>query len=340
VGDAEARCVSFVERVHGPLAEHDVRSVIAVLRARRSAFTDAREEVGASVATLEELGAAADLAIALQRAAQIEHLAGGSAAAEPLMRRAVAAATHARDEGLRARLAASFAHMLVPDEDRLDEALALADVAEADAADMTTQVGWRMARARVMVRRGRAAHAERLAREGLSLAEQTDSTDLRATALVWAADVRRHAGRPAEAEPLERRALRLFERAGSTAQASALAASLAPIDPTPSAHPMPPDVEPPAEESRPIPEAPDAHASTPPAPEPGATKLADEMMAMFTESEEPAVDAAATEDLPGPTNDLTASTERPTAEIDPTDELLDDPTRSAEEESHRRWFNR
>jgi hypothetical protein len=78
------------------------------------------------------------------------------------------------------------------------------------------------------------------------------------------------------------------------------------------------------------------------------------MMAMFTGSEEPAVDATAIEDLAEPTqdlaqptpdlaeptNDLTPSTERPTAEIDPTDELLDDPTRSAEEESHRRWFNR
>jgi hypothetical protein len=33
-------------------------------------------------------------------------------------------------------------------------------------------------------------------------------------------------------------------------------------------------------------------------------------------------------------------TERPSAEIDPADELLQDPTVSAEEESKRRWFNR
>ena len=77
-----------------------------------------------------------------------------------------------------------------------------------------------MARARVMVRRGRGALAERLVREAVSLAEQTDSTDLRATALLDAADVRRQAGRPAEAEPFEKRALRLFERRGATAQAA------------------------------------------------------------------------------------------------------------------------
>ena len=79
-----------------------------------------------------------------------------------------------------------------------------------------------------MVRRGRAAHAERIAREGLGIAEQTNSTDLRANALVWAADVRRHARRPAEAEPFERRAHRLLERSGATAQAAALAAAIAP----------------------------------------------------------------------------------------------------------------
>jgi hypothetical protein len=33
-------------------------------------------------------------------------------------------------------------------------------------------------------------------------------------------------------------------------------------------------------------------------------------------------------------------TERPSAEIDPADELLQDPMMSAEEESKRRWFNR
>ena len=103
-------------------------------------------------------------------------------------------------------------------------------------ATSTTQVGWRTARARVMVRRGRGALAERLIREGIGLAEQTDSTDLRASALVWAADVRRRAGRPAEAEPFERRALRLFERRGATAQAASVAARLAPA-PNPVAPP-------------------------------------------------------------------------------------------------------
>ncbi|HLB39541.1 MAG TPA: AAA family ATPase, partial [Actinomycetota bacterium] len=201
VGEAEARCESFLPRVRGPLAEHDVRGALALLRARRAAFDEARGEIARCVAALDELGAGSDLAVALHRAAQIEVLAGQPQAAEPQMQRGLAAAAHARNDALRAYLASSLAHILVVDDDRLDEALALAEVAEAHADDIPAQVGWRTARARVMVRRGRGAQAERLVREGLSLAEQTDSTDLRANALVQAADVRRLAGRPAEAEP-------------------------------------------------------------------------------------------------------------------------------------------
>ncbi len=230
VEDAEARCRGFLGRVRGPLAEHDLRGAIALLQARRAAFDEARATIAGSAAALEELGAAADLAVLLRRSAEIETLAGEGPAAELQMQRAMAAVTNARDERLRAEIAGAFAHLLAADDDRLDEALALADVAETHAGGIAAQVAWRMARARVMVRRGRGAHAERLVREGLSLAEQTDSTDLRANTLVHTGDVRRFAGRPAEAEPFERRALRLFERRGATAQADAVRAVVRPAE--------------------------------------------------------------------------------------------------------------
>jgi len=352
VAEAEARCRSFLERVTGPIAEHDIQGILAVLAARRGAFDDARTAIAASILSLEELGAGVDTATALQRGAQVEVLAGQGAAAEPLMQRALAAATHARDDQLRARLAASYAHVVLED-DRLDEALALAEVAEAHAGDLTTQVRWRTARARVMVRRGRGALAERLIREGVSIAEQTDSTDLRASALVWAADVRRQAGRPAEAEPFERRALRLFERRGATAQAAAVAARLKPTpdraapSPQPTAPPVDPDPAPMPEVTVPVADtAPDL---VPAPPDGGATRLADEMMAMFSDPEpaQPTVEEApATAVSPEAAvqqpqmQDQLEPTERPSAEIDPADELLQDPMMSAEEESKRRWFNR
>jgi tetratricopeptide (TPR) repeat protein len=366
VTEAEARCRSFLARVTGPIAEHDIRGVLAVLAARRGTFDEARAAIDASIAVLEELGAGVDTAITLQRGAEIEVLAGQAAAAEPLMQRALAAATHARDDRLRASLAASYAHVVLED-DRLDEALALADVAEAHAGDLRTQVGWRTARARVMVRRGRGALAERLIREGVGIAEQTDSTDLRASALVWAADVRRQAGRPSEAEPFERRALRLFERRGATAQATAVAARLTPAaEPSRQTHETTaPPVEPDPTPSQPVAPSVDAPATgaegtqdiVPASSDGGATRLADEMMAMFSDpqpeqqaAEEPSPwasipDRTAGSDQPPRETQPPASANvgapgRPSAEIDPADELLQDPTRTAEEESKRRWFTR
>ena len=55
------------------------------------------------------------------------------------------------------------------------------------------------------------------------------------------------------------------------------------------------------------------------------------MMAIFHE-DQPAPEERPSEELAG--------SKRPVAEIDAADELLDDPTRTAHEESHRRWFNR
>jgi hypothetical protein len=215
-----------------------------------------------------------------------------------------------------------------------------------------------------MVRRGRGALAERLIREGVSIAEQTDSTDLRASALVWAADVRRQAGRPTEAEPFERRALRLFERRGATAQSATVADRLRPgpdraaPSTQPTAPPMEPDPAPIAEDAGPTADA--TAAPVPAGPDGGATRLADEMMAMFSDPDpsQPATETSAevpttyqsgdsqpvarqplAVDLP-PTSEQLEAPERPSAEIDPADELLQDPTVSAEEESKRRWFNR
>ena len=342
VAEAAARCASFLSRMHGPLAEHDAQTALALLRARGGSFEDARRAAATSIAALDALGAAGDLAVALRRSAEIELLAGAPSAAEPQLRRALAAATHAHDERLRASLAAAFAHVLVSDDERLDEALALADVAEANAGDIRTQVGWRSARARVMVRRGRGAQAERLVREGLGLAEQTDSTDLRANALLWAADVRRHAGRPAEAEPLERRALRLFERHGATAQAAVVAAIVGGREPSRPTAAIPSDgpgavtTEAPPEPTAPTPAVqaePQAVMSTPstepdpqPAPDGATTRLADEMMALF--AAEPTTPA----DEPIQPTEPTEPTE-PTSQHD-----LD--ANTAEEESQRRWFNR
>ena len=112
--------------------------------------------------------------------------------------------------------------------------MALADVAETWATDPTALVGWRTARARALVRLGDVERADRLGRQAVSLAEQTDSSDLRANALLHLAEVLRLSERPNEAQPFERRAFRLLERTGASAQAAAVFPNLSPDSDTPS----------------------------------------------------------------------------------------------------------
>jgi len=149
-------------------------------------------------------------------------LAGEFDAAEPPIQRALAAASHARNDRLRATIAASWANLVLATEDRVEEAIALADVAETWATEPTALVGCRTARARALVRLGDVQRADKLGREAVSLAEQTDSTDLRANALLHLAEVLRLSGRPNEAQPFERRAFRLLDRKGASAQAAAV----------------------------------------------------------------------------------------------------------------------
>jgi tetratricopeptide (TPR) repeat protein len=303
VEHAIVRCEGLRADAAGhPLAEQDLAGVLAVLLARRGRFAEARELIGNAIAAIERLVADADLAVALHRAGVIGWLAGEFDAAEPPIQRALAAASHARDDRLRATIAASWANLVLATEDRVEEALALADVAETWATEPTALVGCRTARARALVRLGDVRRADTLGREAVSLAEQTDSTDLRANALLHLAEVLRLSGRPNEAQPFERRAFRLLDRKGASAQATAVFRHLSAEDHLP---PSGEDDGPraaPEDEDRPAPEIvadpadatadevgpepaaltePTSAATSPPEPEPeaardGAEGVADE----------------------------------------------------------------
>jgi tetratricopeptide (TPR) repeat protein len=158
--------------------------------------------------------------------------------------------------------------------------MALADVAETWATEPTALVGCRTARARALVRLGDVQRADKLGREAVSLAEQTDSTDLRANALLHLAEVLRLSGRPNEAQPFERRAFRLLDRKGASAQAAAVFRNLSAEDHLPppgeddAPQVAPDDEDPPAPEI--VPDPADATVDelgpepTPPEPTPAA----------------------------------------------------------------------
>jgi predicted ATPase/class 3 adenylate cyclase len=97
---------------------------------------------------------------------------------------------------------------------RDEEAYELTEVAEQAGAadDFSTQVGWRGVRARLIAKGGATAEAERLAREAVALAEQTDRLNHHAGALAdLAAVLRSSAEVDGELEALEA-ALELYER--------------------------------------------------------------------------------------------------------------------------------
>src|SRR5207247_9592483 len=101
-----------------------------------------RAVIGDAIGAIEGLVADAALAVALHRAGVIGGLAGEFHAAEPPIQRALAAAAHAQDDRLRASIAASWANLVLATEDRVEEAMALADVAETWATDATARAGW------------------------------------------------------------------------------------------------------------------------------------------------------------------------------------------------------
>ncbi len=104
---------------------------------------------------------------------------------------------------------------------RLDEADEWADrSAELGASDdVTTQMFWRQAKAKVLAQRREPTEAEKLAREALSLAEDTDAVTYHADALLTLGEVLSLAGRNEEASVEVERALTLYERKGNLVMA-------------------------------------------------------------------------------------------------------------------------
>ena len=92
--------------------------------------------------------------------------------------------------------------------------------------DWMSQWQWRAAQAKVLADRDQLSEAETLAREAVSVIDQTDYIKSRGDARMSFAYVLRKAGRPAEATTVLREALELYERKGDVADATKARAEL------------------------------------------------------------------------------------------------------------------
>jgi hypothetical protein len=183
----------------------------------RGRFDVARARAARGRAILDELGRPLSLVMAHADSGTVELLAGDPAAAVEHFRWGYDRLRGLGERGMLPTLAALLANALA-DAGAADEALETAAVSEQGtvADDVLTQVLWRTARAKALVRQGDAKAAEPLAREAAELAATTDDVNLQADAHATLAEVLR-AARPEQAAAAMRRALALYECKGNVA---------------------------------------------------------------------------------------------------------------------------
>jgi hypothetical protein len=226
VEEAIARIVALRDELGlDPPLRSSLNASLAGLLAMRGDFDEARSLYRDAAATYEEFGLRFRRATQSFVGAQIELLAGDTAAAERELRASsgafdeIGAATSATTH--RALLAEVVARL-----GRLDEAeeLARQTAAEAPAEDMIAQVLARSSLARVRAREGAAQAAVELATEARRLLADAEFPQLSITALTAAAEAAAAADDAPDAERLLAEARRIAEAKGAVASLAQLAA--------------------------------------------------------------------------------------------------------------------
>lgn len=187
----------------------------------RRRFREARRLSEDGRAAYEELGRPVSLATAWAPvAAEVELLAGDLDAAEEILRDSCAYLAGADERSSLATQAGQLAHVLFAGRS-IKDAERWAAVSETCAAsdDLSAQLAWRGARAKVLARRGVLPDAEELAREAVRLADATDALNDRAAVLLDLGEVLRLGTREAEACRSVEDAIALYERKGNRAGA-------------------------------------------------------------------------------------------------------------------------
>jgi len=214
VSVALATCEGLVRDVTGDRkAESVILGVLAQMHAMSGDFDLARDLYRRAASSLADLGPSVTSATLSTESSRVEALAGDYPAAERELRRDDLALAAMGERYYRSTVDALLAQVLVA-QDKLVEAEAFSRQAEdlADEDDVSSQVFWRTARARIFALTGQSEAGEALARQAVELARGTVDICLLGGALVDLAFVLERAGRQNEAEPPLREALQLFQR--------------------------------------------------------------------------------------------------------------------------------
>jgi tetratricopeptide (TPR) repeat protein len=192
--------------------------VHAMCAAFQERFDEARALLCDAAGIDEELGGGRGSGFQYTPAGLIELLAGDPVGAERELRIGYDTLRERGDAWFLCGVAAELADALWLQE-RDGEALELTRLSEALVAEdvLVAQMMWRGARAKVLARRGDGEEAERLAREGVTIIEETEYVLYQADAYTDLAEVLRLRDRVDEAIATAEKARLLYEQKGSTA---------------------------------------------------------------------------------------------------------------------------
>jgi class 3 adenylate cyclase/predicted ATPase len=222
VEEIERRCDELLNMSVGSGYEAPALTALAWVRAMQDRFGEARDLVRRSRAIYEDLGLRLRSTYVAESAGGIEMLAGDAVAAERELRASLVALAEMGEQGGQSTVAAALAHALI-EQGRLDEAQAMVSASELAGAedDVSTYVLGQSARARILAAQGRHEEAERVARDAVERAEETDDLNMRGDALLDLGRVLSEAGDRDGAVFAFEQALNLYESKGNSAAVAA-----------------------------------------------------------------------------------------------------------------------
>jgi ATP/maltotriose-dependent transcriptional regulator MalT len=229
VGEVLRRCEAMLADVAGDRkATAVIELALAQLHAMEGRADEGRALYGRAQRALAELGPSVTASSTAVETSRVERLGGDLDAAERELRRDYEALEALGEGYYRSTIAGLLAGVLA-ERERDDEAETLTRIAEglADEDDEYSQALWRMARARVLTRRGDAAVAVELAEAAAALTAESSDIDFRADTLVELGVVLAATGRENDAGPPWREALACYERKGDRVSADRVRERLA-----------------------------------------------------------------------------------------------------------------
>jgi len=219
-GDALDRCRGLLAETSGGGAATAL-AYLGGLEGMRCHFEEARGLLAKARRLFADLGQTNVAEVTCGPvAARVEVLAGEYSAAEEILR---TTCTNLERMGNRAHLATRAAELADVlwlrgcDNEAEDWVSRALELGASD--DIPTQISWRCAAGKLLARRGEAAEAQRLLRDGIRLSDTTDALNQQARTRLDLAQVIAIAGRRAEASALAEAAVELFERKGNAAAA-------------------------------------------------------------------------------------------------------------------------